>query len=112
MGLRMAVFVPPAVDFNGVPMAPLQWLTEEGGSRLWLRSGSASRDGELTSVTTAQLVTDGLQMEFGRGKKFYVGFFINDSDVPGDAFIHNFIAWPAMYQTFCRTEQMAEATFE
>jgi len=51
------------------------------------------------------------QMEFGRGKKFHVGFAINDNDVPGSE-NYNAIVWPAMYFTFSRSENFAEATFE
>jgi len=56
-GLRLAGFVPPSMRVVGGAMGPLQWRLENP-SRMWLRSGVTSDDGEFTSVTTAVLTTD------------------------------------------------------
>ena len=45
------------------------------------------------------------------GKTFWVGFFINDNDIPGGD-VQKFLAWPATYGTFAVKEAGALATFE
>jgi len=57
VGLRLAAFVPPSMRAVGGSMQPLEWRLENP-SRLWLRSGVGSDDGEFSSVTTAVLTTD------------------------------------------------------
>ena len=66
----------------------------------------------LTKAAIDDMHKTGNQMEFGSGQRFHFGFSINDSDVPGDTVMANTIIWPAMYLTFARTEQLAEATLE
>lgn len=45
------------------------------------------------------------------GKSFWIGFFINDNDMPGGD-VQKFLAWPATYGTFNVKEAGALATFE
>jgi len=44
------------------------------------------------------------------GKSFWIGFFINDNDIPGGD-VQKFLAWPATYGTFNVKEAGALATF-
>src|SRR4029079_15474233 len=45
------------------------------------------------------------------GSKFWIGFFINDNDVPGGD-VQDYIAWPQSYGTFTVKEKGAHATLE
>ena len=47
----------------------------------------------------------------GSGNTFWIGFFINDNDMPGGD-VQKFLAWPATYGTFNVKEAGALATFE
>lgn len=49
--------------------------------------------------------------EVGSGKTFWLGFMIDDNDVPGTD-VQNLIVWPASYGTFDPAEKGALATFE
>jgi hypothetical protein len=53
----------------------------------------------------------GLIKTIGRGGTFWIGFLINDNDIPG-ADIQKYLAWPATYGTFNPKESGALATFE
>ncbi len=49
--------------------------------------------------------------EVGPGKTFWIGFMLDDNDVPGTD-VQNLIVWPASYGTFAPKETGAFATFE
>ena len=53
----------------------------------------------------------GVIKEIAPGQKFWIGFFINDNDMPGGD-VQNLLAWPATYGTFSVKESGALATFE
>ena len=59
---------------------------------------------------TALNKPEGVPSEIVPGESVYLGFFINDNDLPG-ADIQKYLAWPATYGTFNVKETGAKATF-
>ncbi|HZK80855.1 MAG TPA: hypothetical protein VFC46_07305, partial [Humisphaera sp.] len=69
---------------------------------------------EFKLPLTAEVGLDGnpgLIKKVGPGGTFWIGFFINDNDMPGGD-VQKYLAWPATYGTFNLKETGALATFE
>ena len=69
---------------------------------------------EFKLPLTAAVALDGdpnLMKEIAPGKSFWIGFFLNDNDIPGGD-VQKYLAWPPTYGTFAVKEAGALATFE
>lgn len=69
---------------------------------------------EFKLPLTAAVALDGdpkLIKEVKSGESFWIGFFLNDNDIPGGD-VQKYLAWPPTYGTFAVKEAGALATFE
>ena len=69
---------------------------------------------EFKLALTPEVALDGdpkLIETVGPGGSFWIGFMINDNDLPGGD-VQKYLVWPATYGTFNVKESGALATFE